>query len=565
MSATRLKKLCIVNFRALHEVNIEFGNRITVICGKNGTAKSSILGIAAQIFNFEKNYQTGVEINFSTITGVNFKSKFADHFRFSSKYDTPGSIDVKIELFDGYTNNNATCELSLSTRQNIAPRPVVRNNSTTGNSNRSRNFTHPVIYLSLQRLLPITLRSRYAARNFEYLNANRDEFISLNNELLNKQSSNATGTGGSIYSAVSHGNNYDQDSVSAGEDNAGQIIMALMSFKKLKQEYADYRGGLLLIDEADAGLFPAAQTKLISILDRYAKSLDLQIIMTSHSPTMIEKVYDLNTQYPKQKNYKTVYLSDTFGSVQALDNFSWLQIYADLHIETVPTASGDSIPKVNLYFEDAEGADFFKNLMFRAPCKKYTEMKTEVTLGCGNYSNLLNAKVPEFALKSIIILDGDIPSAIKKFDTVLTLPGSLPPDQLIFEFLYNLPPDDSFWINNIQFTKAVLRNIASEIISTLHINTESIDLKDLITAYQQDLVTKGIEPSKKLRNIFKAFYKNQQFQLLLTLSGFNHPWKKWINDNKVLADKFKISFNSKLIDVLTKGWGVERSKIPFSP
>ena len=498
MSTTRLKKLSIANFRALHNVNIELGNRITVICGKNGTAKSSILGIAAQIFNFEKNYQTGAEINFNTITGVNFKSKFADHFRFSSTYDPPGSIDVKIELFDGYTNTNATCELSLSTRENLAPRPVVRNNSTSGSANKSRNFTHPVIYLSLQRLLPITLRSGYGARDFAYLTANRADFISLNNELLNKQSSKATGTGGSINSAVTHGNNYDQDSVSAGEDNAGQIIMALMSFKKLKQEYADYKGGLLLIDEADAGLFPAAQSKLISILDRYAKLLDLQIIMTSHSPTMIEKVYDLNIQYPGQRNYKTVYLSDTYGPVQAKEDFTWLQIYADLHIETVPTPSGATLPKVNLYFEDSEGADFFKHLMFREVSKKYTVMQTDVTLGCGNYSNLIKAKVPEFAMKSIVILDADISTAIKKLATVLTLPGSLPPDQLIFEFLYNLPAEDSYWLNNIQFTKAVLRNIASEIISTLNIDSEQIDLKNLIAAYRQDLNSGNIESSKNV-------------------------------------------------------------------
>ena len=56
MSKTQLKKLIIEKFRALNNVEIEFGDHITVICGKNGTSKSSILGIAAQIFNFEKDY-----------------------------------------------------------------------------------------------------------------------------------------------------------------------------------------------------------------------------------------------------------------------------------------------------------------------------------------------------------------------------------------------------------------------------------------------------------------------------------------------------------------------------
>ena len=54
MPKTQLKKLIIEKFRALNSVELEFGDYITVVCGKNGTSKSSILGIAAQIFSFEK-------------------------------------------------------------------------------------------------------------------------------------------------------------------------------------------------------------------------------------------------------------------------------------------------------------------------------------------------------------------------------------------------------------------------------------------------------------------------------------------------------------------------------
>jgi len=112
------------------------------------------------------------------------------------------------------------------------PRPVVRNNSTaSGSSNTSRNFTHPVIFLSLKRLYPIADR-KYEISDFEYLKKHEQEFIKLTNELLNRGSSVATGTDGTISSAVAHGENYDHESVSAGEDNAGQIILSLLSFKK---------------------------------------------------------------------------------------------------------------------------------------------------------------------------------------------------------------------------------------------------------------------------------------------------------------------------------------------
>lgn len=40
MSKTLLKKINIIKFRALQNVEVEFGTDITLICGKNGTAKS---------------------------------------------------------------------------------------------------------------------------------------------------------------------------------------------------------------------------------------------------------------------------------------------------------------------------------------------------------------------------------------------------------------------------------------------------------------------------------------------------------------------------------------------
>jgi len=108
MSKTQLKKLKIEKFRALNNVEIEFGSHITVICGKNGTSKSSILGIAAQIFSFEKDYVKDESLSYRQITGGDFKSQYRDHFRISDTFDIPGSMKVDIELQDGYTNQTGS-------------------------------------------------------------------------------------------------------------------------------------------------------------------------------------------------------------------------------------------------------------------------------------------------------------------------------------------------------------------------------------------------------------------------------------------------------------------------
>lgn len=555
MSKTQLKKMKIEKFRALNNVEIEFGGYITVICGKNGTSKSSILGIAAQIFSFEKDYVKDTPLSYRQITGGDFKSRYRDHFRISDKFDIPGSMKVDIELQDGYTNQAATAKLELMKRGK-SPRPVVRNNSVAV-GNTSRNFTHPVIFLSLKRLYPIADRE-YNVIDFDYLKNHSKKFIGLTNELLNRSSSRATGTEGTISSAVAHGDNYDQESVSAGEDNAGQIVLAIMSFRKLKEDYPDYKGGLLLIDEADAGLFPTAQINLLKMLDRECKDLNIQVIMTSHSPTLVEYAFEQSQTY--RNRYKTVYLSNTYGDVQVKQNMSWPQISADIHERSIAASPKSSLPKINIYFEDKEGFDLFKAIMNRQPLKKFTNPLEDITLGCTNYIQLIQKKVTEFSERSIVCLDADVAQSIhgKNLKTVLLLPGHLPPDQLIFEYLYNLPANHAFWSNELQFTRSVFTNLARELIRELEISVSSADVKKCIAAYQ-----KGANEGKpKARDMFKRFYKTDEFQRLV-VSGVKpyNPWKSWIESHQEACNKFLNDFLSIIRYVMKNGRFVDESKL----
>lgn len=101
---TKLKKFKIEKFRGLKEIDIEFGNSITLICGKNGTSKSTILGMAAQIFSFSSDHSCipPKPLKYKTLTDKNFKSEFSEHFRFSKEFDRSGSMELSIELYDAY-------------------------------------------------------------------------------------------------------------------------------------------------------------------------------------------------------------------------------------------------------------------------------------------------------------------------------------------------------------------------------------------------------------------------------------------------------------------------------
>lgn len=557
MPKTQLKKLVIEKFRALKDVNCELGDHITVVCGKNGTSKSSILGIAAQIFSFEKDYSADKELSFHQIAGGPFKSQYSEHFRISDTFDLPGSMKVDIELHDGYTDKPATARLELMKRlikgKGLSiPRPVVRNNSTTLGQNTSRNFTHPVIYLSLKRLFPITART-YEVNELAYLTKHKKDFINLTNELLNRNSSNVTATDGTISSAVAHGENYDQESVSAGEDNAGQIVLAIMSFRKLKDEYKDYKGGLLLIDEADAGLFPTAQINLLKILDRECKNLNIQVMMTSHSPVLIEYAFEQSQKF--KRRYKTIYLSNTYGDVQIMEDWSWARISADINTKTITATSQASLPRINVYFEDGEAADFFASLMVRQPLKKFTNPMSGITLGCSNFINLIQKGIPEFAEKSIVCLDSDANKFVdgKGYETVVLLPGCLPPDQMIFEHLYNLKANDPFWDNELQFTRAVFTNEAREVTNEFGIVGPIVDIASCVAGYTG---------KQKPREIFKRFYKREAFQDLVSSStkAYN-PWKNWIDKNPVASNKFLENFKIAIYQVMKKGFVVDTAKL----
>jgi AcrR family transcriptional regulator len=291
------------------------------------------------------------------------------------------------------------------------------------------------------------------------------------------------------------------------------------------------------------------------MLDRECKYLNLQVVMTSHSPVLIEYAFE-QSQHPYSRRYKTIYLSNTYGDVQVMQNWSWAQISADINTKTIAASSGTALPSVNVYFEDKEAADFLAALMERQPIRKFTTAMSEVTLGCTNYLELVRKKVPEFSEKSVICLDSDAASLIKgkKFETVVLLPGALPPDQLIFEHLHNLPAGDEFWKNDLQFSRDVFTNLARGVINEFEINENPVNVKERVAAYR------GGE--KKSRDIFKRFYKDTNFQQLVS-SGTKpyNPWKHWVERNPEASNEFLEKFKMAVHGVMKNGYAVDVSKL----
>lgn len=554
---TLLKNIRIQNFRNLQNVKIEFGTRITVISGKNGTAKSTILGLVAQIFSFEKDYTTNTDLkNYQTLNGKKFKSEFKDHFRLSKKYDKPGEMDVSYCVYDAYLKQNIeNLTLTLTNTRGRSHRTVVRNNIKAKYSNNtSRNVTHPVIYLNLKRLYPIAERKETIS-NIEYLIDNSQDFTHTCNQILTKTNRNLTSTQGRVISSsVAHGENYDHESVSSGEDNIGQIVQALFSFKKLKEEYKDYHGGLLIIDEIDAGLFPSAQEKVMEQIQYFAKDYNIQVIVTSHSPIIIERIFKQSKRYSNE--FKSIFLTNDYGSLQVKNDYDWSDIYADLFNDIVDIDNDIKLPLINVYGEDKEAFDFLNKLIISDNIKKVINLLDDISMGCTSYHNLVKKNILEFTKKSIIVLDGD-ESHKDLPQNMIVLPSNQPPDRLVFKFLYYLDPSDGFWQNKYRFTKQVFLG-CDEVLDIIdRLSLEESSINDFDTVVRQELNNKD---TKGIRKLFKHFYQDGRVQKILAddeTCPFIHILKQ--NPN------YQVDFEHKLINglkyVFEHGFGVPTSKI----
>ncbi|MEE8858758.1 MAG: AAA family ATPase [Leuconostoc mesenteroides] len=519
---TVVKEINVKHFRGLNEIKINFADNLTLIAGKNGTSKSTILGIIAQIFSFRTNYLNHQSLQMYTqLDGNLFESKLNDHFKLSEKFDLPQSMNIEIEVVDGLEKKlKSGMTLTLNDSSDRAkPRPILRNNPGADGKLNSRNITAPLIFLGLNRLSPISKRSGYKEFDDPYLSDPENQRIAKHfaqNVLAKAQPyTSMTPTNdrsGRNESIAPHGKDYDENSISVGEDNIGQIIKAILSFKRLKETYHDYSGGILLIDELDAGLFPAAQTNLIDELRKYSSKYKIQIIATTHSSVMLQNIFEEVHKNSKTNN-KSIFLSDSYGTISKIESPSWEEIQADLTLSPIsPQKTGNRI-KIPIFLEDGEATAFFKALIYRRLNTNFFKIQTPLGIGADSFITLHNKKIDYFTKQSVVILDCD--KDTKKISNFVSLPGMFPPDQLIFNFLFNIKDNDPFWeqshLKESLFSPNTLHNIKAyrNIITEFNLNPGD-DLKEKLSEYVDSNNNGSVRG--QIRNLFKNFYKDPDIQ-----------------------------------------------------
>ena len=90
-----IEQIDIEKFRGLEKVSIKFNKPVNAIIGKNGTMKTTLLGMLAHPFTLK----TGAMLSEQPlIGGKEFNSPMSDKFKFSDKYDMPGEHKWSLQV-----------------------------------------------------------------------------------------------------------------------------------------------------------------------------------------------------------------------------------------------------------------------------------------------------------------------------------------------------------------------------------------------------------------------------------------------------------------------------------
>lgn len=253
----RLEYIEIDGVRGWSGERFSFPFPIMAVVGENGAGKSTVLQCAAAVY----------------------RSPQRDSDRFASDFFPDTTWDRVKDVVIGYAVREGTQPRTATIRK-----PGAR---WRGNPERpARN----VEYIDLSRVQPVSARVGYRA----LANASYAEVAA--NSFEKRRLSRLSGIMGRAYDlakmALSEGDDkrevpvisHNGASYSGYHQGAGETTIVEL----LKTDLP--RHSLVLIDEVESSLHPRAQRRLVRDLAAIARELELQVVLTTHSPYVLEEL-----------------------------------------------------------------------------------------------------------------------------------------------------------------------------------------------------------------------------------------------------------------------------------
>lgn len=481
-------------FRMFKNLEVPISERLTVIAGHNGSGKSTLLGLIANGSELKSIFG-------KTLFNRAFQAQLHELFYLDEKKDYVEKRNEKPSFELHYVNGLGntlikTCNVSKHSdkRKNEHRLKVVPRGSAEGwDVGNEAKVPIPTLFLSMSRMLPVgeffetlnaQLEKKLDETDRQYIREKFSQIIS--HKVVNSSNITKHELAGTTKRSLLPEFNHSSRTISLGQDSLSSIITALASFYHLKRTWSDYQGGILLIDEIDAGFHPKAQVKLIQLLKKEARDLKLQIIMTSHSLTIVKEVLAIKDETARSgKNIDSVvYIEDVF-SPHLMQHVSYENIKRDM-FNLFPVQEKKR-PQLKIYFEDEEAKWIFSQIIKAAKIDlealfQYDFVLVAAKLGCNNLKQLLQQD--DYFKDIIVVFDGDVllkQDVVEMKDeipTITILPVKIPsdvkteeddrltPEYQIFSYLKSLAQnfDHPFW-NGLP-SGYHRENIVEEIIDT---------------------------------------------------------------------------------------------------
>ena len=380
----QLEWLRIQGLRGWTGQRLDFTFPLVAIVGENGTGKSTILQAAASVYRSK----TGKKETF-----------FPTDFFPATPWDKIKSAKIEYSVREDKDSHHG-----------VIHKPAARWREMPERRKRE------VVFIDLSRTVPITSQlgysklARLAKKETQRTSFDREQLVRLC-DVLGRQYEDAAFSlsdadserwvpvvtvSGAAYSGYHQG--------------AGELVLASL----LRDQVPKY--SLVLIDELETSLHPRAQRRLIRDLATICRVRDLQIIVTTHSPYILEelppegRVYILSAVQGKQ-------LVTGVSS-----NFAMTQMDEEPH------------PEADVFVEDDESRILLEEMIVAEKKDSLARRCHIIPYGVANVGRALGQMVNQkrFPRPTAVFLDADQEAAPGCY---LLPPGDEAPERVVFAAL----------------------------------------------------------------------------------------------------------------------------------
>lgn len=380
----RLDWLEIEGMRGWENQRITFDFPIVALVGENGSGKSTVLQAAACAYQSDQ------------------RTWFPTEFFPDTAWDELRGVNIKY----GYA-------VGGKAREGALRKPTTR---WLGQRERPQRA---VRYEDLNRIQPVGARVGYAriakekhteksSKAFAPVKVDRLSFV-MNQEYVSARMAITSTDSVRLIPVLNENGIGDYSGYHQG---SGQITVQEL----FNIDFPKY--GLILIDEIESSLHPRAQRRLIRDLAEQARLQECQILLTTHSPYILEEL---------PLDARICILRNSVGDKKTKS------IFAGISPEFAMTKMDDDVhPECDVYVEDEAAKTLVEELLAKHGeqvihrCAVVPYGATNVGVSLGQMVNTNRFKRP-----SIVFLDGDgAPSP-----GCSMLPGGDAPEQVIFRSL----------------------------------------------------------------------------------------------------------------------------------